>query len=505
MPNSSFEDVDLRDACSSIPPAESQSQSDAQTPDSQEFPSGSQSSSQHQHIKVKRLKPKASEEGDILIDYIDGMMDAIERRYLASMKLIVFLDQARPDNFHYPDADSPPTLSMDQAVQRLSVSAATKKTSRSLELGVAQTESQVIRSIKNMLKAAIEATQSLPDLPHTRYINMKLYYTDETPDGYEPPHFRGDSQGLVMGTHAVSEAPLQFMAGSMQTGHHGVTMRLSSVVEHLEVPQGDPLPYNVERLMDHHEAQLEDAASRTILWDAEDPPADTSPNVSNILPEADQAPSTSIRLLGRRLQNGSILPLPGALGLDSFQAAAVGEESIRGRFSDRVERPQDIYQRQRRKPSLSPAPASIATGKTPKARKRRSATPKKSSRSSKSTNAQATSQAAKKQKAKKKSIKPAPKKSKVAVAVQSTAVEPIAMCCCGSADGNDEMVCCDGYPTSESLPQEFFCVACRKEQSLRRPLNKKERAEVDDQLNPLSLFRDVLLDRLGELCIAVRT
>lgn len=45
-----------------------------------------------------------------------------------------------------------------------------------------------------------------------------------------------------------------------------VTMRLSSVVEHLEVPQGDPLPYNVERLMDHHEAQLEDAASRTILW-----------------------------------------------------------------------------------------------------------------------------------------------------------------------------------------------------------------------------------------------
>lgn len=102
-------------------------------------------------------------------------MDAIERRYLASMKLIVFLDQARPDkfvlvlwsshthlplklshsiveaytlSFHYPDADSPPTLSMDQAVQRLSVSAATKKTSRSLELGVAQTESQVIRSIK---------------------------------------------------------------------------------------------------------------------------------------------------------------------------------------------------------------------------------------------------------------------------------------------------------------------------------------------------------------------
>lgn len=101
-------------------------------------------------------------------------------------------------------------------------------------------------------------------------------------------------------------------------------------------------------------------------------------------------------------------------------------------------------QMQRRKPSLSPAPASIATGKTLKARKRRSATPKKSSRSSKSTNAQATSQAAKKQKAKKKSIKPAPKKSKVAVAVQSTAVEPIAMCCCGSADGNDEMVCCDG-------------------------------------------------------------
>lgn len=90
----------------------------------------------------------------------------------------------------------------------------------------------------------------------------------------------------------------------------------------------------------------------TVSQDAEDPPADTSPNVSNILPEADQAPSTSIRLLGRRLQNGSILPLPGALGLDSFQAAAVGEESIRGRFSDRVERPQDIYQVSRARQSF---------------------------------------------------------------------------------------------------------------------------------------------------------
>lgn len=38
---------------------------------------------------------------------------------------------------------------------------------------------------------------------------------------YEPPHFRVDSQDLVMGTHGVSEAPLEFTAGSMQTGHHG--------------------------------------------------------------------------------------------------------------------------------------------------------------------------------------------------------------------------------------------------------------------------------------------
>jgi hypothetical protein len=112
--------------------------------------------------------------------------------------------------------------------------------------------------------------------------------------------------------------------------------------------------------MDLHVAQLEDSKTRIVLWvssargigtlgitevqDAENTTTDTSPNASNTLPEADQAPFTSTRLLGRKLQNGSILPLPGALGLDSFQAGAVGEESIRGRFSDRVERPQDIYQ-----------------------------------------------------------------------------------------------------------------------------------------------------------------
>ena len=32
-----------------------------------------------------------------------------------------------------------------------------------------------------MLRAAIEATQTLPTLPRTRYVNVKLYYTKETP------------------------------------------------------------------------------------------------------------------------------------------------------------------------------------------------------------------------------------------------------------------------------------------------------------------------------------
>lgn len=100
-------------------------------------------------------------------------MHAIQRRYLGGMKLIVFLEQENPDkyvlrsklgaeldliltlsiieayslNFHYHDASSPPTLSVEQAVQRLSVSNATAK-SRRVELGVAQTEAQVVRSIK---------------------------------------------------------------------------------------------------------------------------------------------------------------------------------------------------------------------------------------------------------------------------------------------------------------------------------------------------------------------
>jgi hypothetical protein len=120
------------------------------------------------------------------------------------------------------------------------------------------------------------------------------------------------------------------------------------------------LPDNLERFMDLHEDQLEDAKTRAVLWvssargirkwgmtqiqDAGDPPPDTSPNASRALPIADKAPVTSTRLLGRRLKDGTILPLAGAMGLDSFQAAVVGEESIQGRFSDRVERPQDIYQ-----------------------------------------------------------------------------------------------------------------------------------------------------------------
>ena len=61
--------------------------------------------------------------------------------------------------------------------------------------------------------------------------------------------------------------PILYITTSHPVDRTGsVTMRLSSIVEHLQVPEDELLPHNIERLMDDHEAQLEDADSRTTLW-----------------------------------------------------------------------------------------------------------------------------------------------------------------------------------------------------------------------------------------------
>ena len=68
----------------------------------------------------------------------------------------------------------------------------------------------------------LDSLPSHPRLGH-RYASFKLFYTDDTPDDYQPPHFQaGDvlKDKWYFTTHALNEAPDTWDIGKLYTGHH---------------------------------------------------------------------------------------------------------------------------------------------------------------------------------------------------------------------------------------------------------------------------------------------
>lgn len=73
----------------------------------------------------------------------------------------------------------------------------------------------------------------LTTYPERRYASFKLYYTDDTPAEYEPPHFKaGDYERdkWHFMTHDFEEAPDKWSVGRLKSGYHSCVCFLSSVV-----------------------------------------------------------------------------------------------------------------------------------------------------------------------------------------------------------------------------------------------------------------------------------
>src|SRR5690606_17180400 len=61
-----------------------------------------------------------------------------------------------------------------------------------------QTKKEITQAMTIMLRTLITLSQTLQQIPDTRYITMKLLYYDEiTPPSYEPLFFRACTQGKL--------------------------------------------------------------------------------------------------------------------------------------------------------------------------------------------------------------------------------------------------------------------------------------------------------------------
>ncbi|CAE6401541.1 unnamed protein product [Rhizoctonia solani] len=287
--------------------------------------------------KVKVIKRNFSTEADSLLNYIDGIYDALEKQYLKSFVFAIYLDEENPNNLveaytftisYEKVADTDiiaPVMSLATNISRMGLMDGEDPVSAATTNGRVPTLGDVKRSVRILIKRLVSICQQLDPLPDRRFATFKIHYTDATPPEYEPPHFvAGDAEKdrFFFSTHGVSQPPEKYSIGGVTTGRHDVQIEIASISSYLPSPEDNNAPFTghvvgsnlrpdfaakeAKRKSDT-QAQLEDAERRRIVWDAEpstEIERENGPENEQQRREALHAP------LGVR-RGGNIEPIPG--------------------------------------------------------------------------------------------------------------------------------------------------------------------------------------------------
>jgi hypothetical protein len=116
------------------------------------------------NIQIKKLRRTKNGRVNTFIDWLEkGCYDAIERKFLRSMVIGIYLNESEPESvsetytfdFEYHDVQ----YDMDHSALKI-------------------------------IRALCILVQTLNPLPATKYVTLKLFYNENTPTEYEPPGFK---------------------------------------------------------------------------------------------------------------------------------------------------------------------------------------------------------------------------------------------------------------------------------------------------------------------------
>ncbi|KAJ7154281.1 HORMA domain-containing protein [Mycena filopes] len=298
-------------------------------------------------FKIMTMRRGFTDEADRILNYLEhGIFDALQKQYLRSFVFAVYLDEKDPNNiveaytfnFHYhklPGTDIVvPIMSLGDDLDKMSLKESAKDpVVQAAKKGKAPTIKDVKKSVKTLLKTLIHSTTQMDVLPKRRFAAFKLFYTDETPSEYEPPHFHaGDAtkDKWFFMTHDLDEVPDKWSMGQLETGHHSVNLSVASIATYLPsstendhatfagttsraVVAPTLTPVEEANIRAEQAAkQVKDAESRNIVWSA-----DASVEVDDLLdadgeddPDYVRGPDGTFVPLGVRNEDGVIEPIP---------------------------------------------------------------------------------------------------------------------------------------------------------------------------------------------------
>ncbi|KAK0211239.1 HORMA domain-containing protein [Desarmillaria ectypa] len=259
-------------------------------------------------FKIMTMTRGYTDEADRLLNYLEyGVFDALQKQYLRTFIFAVYLDNKDPNNiieaytfnFQYhklPGTDTTvPVMTLGDDAKRTPLRGfnARKKdpVAEAVSKGKLPTLRDVKRSVKTLLKTLITSMTQMDVLPKRRFASFKMFYTDDTPSEYEPPHFiaaDAERDKWFFMTHDIDEIPDKWSVGKVDTGHHAVNVSVTSIATYLpSSTEHDNAPFTgtttrcvkapslspaeeASLRMEQAAKQKEDAENRNIVWSAED-------------------------------------------------------------------------------------------------------------------------------------------------------------------------------------------------------------------------------------------
>ncbi|KAG1899799.1 HORMA domain-containing protein [Suillus fuscotomentosus] len=252
-------------------------------------------------FKFMTLNRGFTNEGDRIIDYLEnGIFEAIDKQYLRKVIFGIYLDSKDPNNiveaytfnFQYhklPGSHTAiPIMTLGDQLSKMSL-ARPDPVSDALKKGKLPTLGEVKRSVKVMIKSLITTINQMESLPKNRYGNFKLFFNEDAPDDYQPPHFQAadaEANKWFFTTHMANEVPERTSIGQVNAGWHGLDMKVVSVSSYLpSISEDNNAPFagitshTAPRLTPVEEARIrvedaqlqkKDALERNIVWSADE-------------------------------------------------------------------------------------------------------------------------------------------------------------------------------------------------------------------------------------------
>ncbi|KAJ4466587.1 HORMA domain-containing protein [Lentinula lateritia] len=258
-------------------------------------------------FKIMTMSRGYTDEADRILNYLEyGIFDALQKQYLRSFIFALYLDNNDPNNiveaytfnFQYHTIIGTeivvPVMSLSDDMRRMSLKGK-DPVAEAAKRGAIPTLRDVKRSVKTLLKTLITSMTQMDVLPKRRYATFKVFYTDDTPSDYEPPHFKAgdyEKDKWYFATHDVEEVPDNWSVGKVNAGWHEVDVSVSSIATYLPsstehdnqpfggtvarsvalVPPGLTPAGEIALRAEEIKKQIVDANSRRVVWAAEDEP-----------------------------------------------------------------------------------------------------------------------------------------------------------------------------------------------------------------------------------------